>query len=215
MGREESLQDVRRRHEIATQGRPQDDRNELDLRLQAAGVAAGTVITFYFSAGEALGEQWSGYRVELALVPRESVRGWAPHGVLFEPPYAETIYAIIRWRVWRVGVAGFLEGWYDYDQKQERISLRDRVTGGATLLRAFAEMELWRGGKGGYLSRETFLADLRRVLAARVSNHQSLARSDIASDLCMAEVTLKRYLSKERFGVSLRAEQRRAAADTI
>jgi hypothetical protein len=81
------------------------------------------ILTFHFSAGEDLDPRWAGYRVEMVVLPFEILPLENIWHIALPPTGAH--HVVLRWRLWKVGVPGYLQVWRSRSSAKVRYRLED------------------------------------------------------------------------------------------
>ena len=189
-----------------TEGRPPEDRYIIDHLLGQWQILPGIPLTWHFAYGEELERRWQGFRAELVLVPRVGLllaHPWyGPDVVDDELDTGEPIpSAVLRIRLWRTGIRGFLEQWCERGASKYRYALYDLHSAKDLEVFARATRETVKPGpESGRFLKEDWAIYRHAYLAWLETYDRRPTMADLAAQLNWDRSTLtrKRAWWKER-----------------
>jgi hypothetical protein len=192
--------------EELTRGWPPEDLHELPARLAALGLPPDVPVTFHLLLGSEVNDDWSGYRVELALIPDVAWRHAPTNRVVEYPlrvllPSRDSPQAVLRWRQWRVDAPEFLEHFFRRQGGRRILESQVRAVDGLQSPRRVRDFaQLLQGHKGpgrGRADLDAWLKeDLHPEIVATIAAGQRPDQRTLADRLGLSLQGLQKRFSK-------------------
>jgi hypothetical protein len=174
-------------------GCPDDAPGERAAFLAQCGIPADANVALYYYWSEELLPTAPGYQVEALSVPTRCVprSAWSAPWPSPAPPHLGLLHsephAVLRWRVFRADMPGFLEVRWSFDGERWRLDDFDPTKlDAATRLIKHAQVALRRGGRPPKLdptdpeSREKWIVIVTNVIAVLVAQNERVSVRSIA-----------------------------------